>query len=531
MRAVPLRLWCFALISAGLQALPFSFTGAVPSWRRAFCWICLLPLLEAIAFIARQPRNLRWFHASAVGYLCGVAWYGLNCYWIEPTMHRYGGLPQPVSILILLLFALYLGLYHALFATLTYFAFRNLGRAAHLCLIPFLWVAVELARTQITGFPWDLLGYTQVDHLLLNRLAPVTGVMGLSLLVAAVNVLWFAYLSGAGATRRPSPLLAAATTLTLLLAVTPRWFAPAEDVQEAQAVLLQDNLRVGVATDATTEPAETRNQMLASFSALSAAPARGVTSQNQGTRPAVVLWPEAPTDFFDQDEAFRNVLRNVARQTGATVIAEDVSPAPADPDGTRHLYNSARMELPDGSDGARYDKMHLVPFGEYVPYKPLFFFAGQLVQDLPFVPGITQHTLESAGHHFGVFICYESIFGDEVRELTLGGAQVLVNLSDDGWYGDSSAPWEHLDMARMRAIENDRWLLRATNTGVTASIDPHGRIVSALPRHIRSSLAAPFAFREGLTFYARFGDWMGWLCAAVSALALGASFFLPRPVH
>jgi apolipoprotein N-acyltransferase len=121
-----------------------------------------------------------------------------------------------------------------------------------------------------------------------------------------------------------------------------------------------------------------------------------------------------------------------------------------------------------------------------------------------------------------VFICYESIFGDEIRRFVQDGADVLVNISDDGWYGDTSAPWEHLDMARMRAIENNRWVLRATNTGVTASIDPQGRIATQLPRHVRASLAAMFEYRSDLTFYTRHGDWLGWLCTVLSAAALAA---------
>ena len=172
--------------------------------------------------------------------------------------------------------------------------------------------------------------------------------------------------------------------------------------------------------------------------------------------------------------------------------------------------------------------MHLVPFGEYTPYKQLFFFAGHLLDQLGFSPGTERRLFSADGHRFGVFICYESIFGNEVREFALNGAQVLVNLSDDGWYGDTSAPWEHLDMARMRAIENHRWLLRDTNTGLTASIDPEGRIVAKMPRHIRGAVEVPFAFLSGLTFYTRYGDWIGWLCAIVIVSVLAGEYLQRR---
>jgi apolipoprotein N-acyltransferase len=167
--------------------------------------------------------------------------------------------------------------------------------------------------------------------------------------------------------------------------------------------------------------------------------------------------------------------------------------------------------------------MHLVPFGEYTPYKQLFFFAGHLLDNVGgFTPGTQRTLFTTSGHSYGVFICYESIFGDEIRELADEGGNVLVNLSDDGWYGDSSAPWEHLDMVRMRAIENHRWVLRSTNTGVTTVIDPEGRVGPELPRHVRGALEAGFEFESGTTFYARHGDWLAWICAA---LALGAVLY------
>jgi len=199
------------------------------------------------------------------------------------------------------------------------------------------------------------------------------------------------------------------------------------------------------------------------------------------------------------------------------VVANAITLGPVNPDGHYSLYNSATFFLPDGSYAGHYDKMHLVPFGEYTPYKPIFFFVGHLLDDLNFIPGTTHRLLASANHRYGAFICYESIFGSDMRHFALDGAQVLVNISDDGWYGDTSAPWEHLDMVRMRAIENRRWVLRATNTGVTVAIDPLGRVTAQMPRHIRSSMQAAFGYSDNVTFYSRFGDWFGWLCAGITA--------------
>lgn len=523
MRSIPLRLWAFALLSAILQILPFPIAGPVPAWRRLFCWFCLVPLLYALLHRDRAGRPLRLYQAALLGYVCGVIWYAGNCYWIYRTMHLYGNIPSLPSFGILVLFSLYLGLYLALFGVLMAVLHKSLSRTTVLLCAPFLWVAVELARARITGFPWDLLGYTQVDNLTLTRLAPWTGVMGISFIVAAVNAMWLLRSSSSRRSLRYLPAAAALLFVVLITVVAQR--SPNDILEPTQGVatLLQENLSVGSELPAKSE---TKEQMLASFSQLSLQPTMPLTRidhQRFGTplqAPSqIIIWPESPADFVDTDPTLRQSISALAKQANAAVIVNDITLAYYK-DNRPSLYNSASFFRPDGSYAGRYDKMHLVPFGEYVPYKPLFFFVGDLLDDLLFIPG-THRSVFSVDHEkYGVFICYESIFGDELRNFPLKGAQVLVNISDDGWYGDTSAPWEHLDMVRMRAIENDRWLLRATNTGVTAAIDPRGRIIAALPRHIRASIQVPFGFRTDLTLYSRFGDWFAWLCAALTALAL-----------
>ena len=216
-------------------------------------------------------------------------------------------------------------------------------------------------------------------------------------------------------------------------------------------------------------------------------------------------------------------MSNLAHAADAPVISSSIG-IDEGSDATRTYYNSAAFIAPDGSMAGRYDKMHLVPFGEYTPYKRLFFFAGNLLQDVGiFEPGTKRLVFHTGGHTYGTFICYESIFGDEIRQFENLGADVLVNISDDGWYGDTSAAWEHLNMVRMRAIENHRWVLRATNTGVTASIDPDGRVVVSAPRHIRTSLRATFDYEQDVTFYAAHGDLFAYLCALITALGLASS--------
>jgi apolipoprotein N-acyltransferase len=171
--------------------------------------------------------------------------------------------------------------------------------------------------------------------------------------------------------------------------------------------------------------------------------------------------------------------------------------------------------------------MHLVPFGEHVPFPKLLFFAHKLTGKVSaFTPGSGRRVFLLQGvngqaHRYGVFICYEAVFADEVRQFAKLGAQVLVNISDDGWYGDTSAPWQHLNMARMRAIENRRWLLRDTNNGVTAAIDPYGRVRQSIPRNQVDALPAQFGFRSDITFYTAHGDVFAWACAALSLCIIG----------
>lgn len=427
-------------------------------------------------------------------------------------MHLYGPMSEPAALGVLFLFSLYLGLYLALFGLLFGVIRKHWSLFAALLTSPLLWVAVEFARDRVTGFPWDLLGYAQIDNLILTRIVPWTGVFGVSLVIASVNMLWALPIAKLRKPAATSALFGAA-----ILSGTLAWLQfrhatlPAIETT-ATAVLVQENLSVGA-----NSQQEKREAMLASFAELSQHPDFSSSGEIAKT-PDLIAWPESPASFLDSDQSYRSFMEQLAQRFSTSILADGLSLASRNSDGSYSFYNSASLFKEDGTYGGRYDKIHLVPFGEYVPYKPLFFFAGHLLDGLPFVPGTQRIIFHDRSRKYGVFICYESIFGDEIRQFVTHGAQVLVNLSDDGWYGNSSAPWEHLDMVRMRAIENNRWVLRATNTGVTASIDPYGRIVDQMPRHIRGSLLARFNFIDGTTFYTRHGDWLAWLCAILTAM-------------
>jgi apolipoprotein N-acyltransferase len=485
-----------------------------------------------------QGNRLRSGQTALLGYVCGFFWYIGNCYWIYQTMYLYGGLAKPVALGILVLFSLYLGLYHALFGWLVGLLNVRMGHKTALMAAPFLWVAVELARARITGFPWDLLGYTQVDNSLLTKLAPLGGVMLLSFIVAIPSAI-FAAVGVAQSTRQRLNLLASGILLVTGLQLGVLTHSP-DDLSEHTAVLLQENLAVGTpGRNVEVLRTEEKYRQFIDWSLSPRVPAKKNGSELDwvpaplGAKRDLIIWPEAPADFATTDPIFRAQLGSLARSSDAPVIAGSVGvDFDSSAEGGYREYGSAAIFDKDGTYLGRYDKIHRVPWGEYVPYKQLFFFAGKLVDGVGRMDAGTQHKVfQLDGHKDAVFICYDSIFGDEVREFVKNGAEVLVNISDDGWYGETGAIWQHLDMARMRAIENRRWILRDTNTGITTAIDPHGRGIFSTPRHVRAAFAFPFDYRNDITFYTQHGDWFAWICALVSAAMLVMSFLPRREVN
>jgi apolipoprotein N-acyltransferase len=232
------------------------------------------------------------------------------------------------------------------------------------------------------------------------------------------------------------------------------------------------------------------------------------------THPDLVAWPESPAPFLEEDARFAQALMSLAGKLQAPLVVGSLGTDYSASEGGWRFYNSALVVGVHGERVGRYDKIHLVPFGEYVPFQRWLTFARKLTGKVSaFTRGDERKVFLLNGHRYGVFICYEAVFADEVREFAKLGAEVLVNISDDGWYGDTSAPWQHLNMARMRAIENRRWILRDTNNGVTAAIDPYGRVRQSIPRHQVDALPAGYGFRSDVTFYTAHGDVFGWVCA------------------
>ncbi len=510
------------LLSAVLQVIIFPLPGVY-----ILSWFALAPLLvallrarpagelEVVGSVQLQPAS-PW-QGFLLGYVCGILCFAGTCYWIFDTMRNFGGLSAPMAALVLFLFCCYLGLYHGLFGLLIGLLASPRDYRRALVLAPFVWVAVELARTRVTGFPWLLFGISQVDNIALSRIAAWTGVYGISFEIVLVNVaLAAAFLIPR---QKRGAMFAAALAAAAVLQAGRLVEAPPANADRS-ALLVQQNIPVS----ADWSPGYFQ-QTLSDLTSLSVDSA----AKSAGTRIGLVVWPESPSPFFTTDAHFRDAISAMARTTGASIVVGSIGSNAATPNSDAPLFNSAALVNPAGEWKARYDKVHLVPFGEYLPFPSIFSFAGGLTQEVGrFQHGESRNPLDAGSEKLGVFICYESVFPDDVRQFADNGAQVFVNISNDGWYGDSGAYAQHLNQTRMRAIENNRWILSATDTGVTASIDPWGRVAARIPRKTRATLVAPYALTSVTTFYTRHGDLFAFACAIISLGALLERFLLSK---
>jgi apolipoprotein N-acyltransferase len=513
--------WVLVLLSAVLQVLIFPLPGVY-----ILCWFALTPLI--IALLRTRPAGELEIEGSprlqaatplqgfVLAYVCGIIWYAGTCYWIFGTMRNYGGLNGAAALLVLFLFCCYLGLYHGLFGLLVALVAGRRNDRGALVLAPFLWVGVELARTRITGFPWNLLGIAQVDNIALSRIASWTGVYGISFEILLVNIaIAAAFLIPRQ--KRNTMLIAGIAAAAVLQA--GRLVEPPPATADRAALLVQQNIPVS----ADWTPGYYQ-ETLSDLSRLTLSSARNARSKID-----LIVWPESPAPFFTNEPHFREAVSNLARESDVPLVTGAIGSNAATVNTEGALFNSAVLVNANGEWQARYDKSHLVPFGEYLPFPGLFSFAGGLTREVgQFEHGTSRVPLDAAGQRLGTFICYESIFPDEVRQFARNGAEVFVNISNDGWYGDSGAYAQHLNQTRMRAVENERWILSSTDTGVTASIDPFGRVAARLARKERATLVAPYALTFVTTFYARHGDWFAYACAIISIGALLARIASPN---
>jgi len=497
-----------AACSGVLLALSFPRYG-----HPALAWIALAPLLVAIAGV---PLRRAFF----LGLLTGFIYFAGTLYWITRVMAVYGDLPAWLAVVVNIALIAYLALFPAAFALAMRRIVIGHGRGAWMW-SPLVWVVTELGRTHIfTGFPWVLLGYSQASVLPIAQLASLVGVYGVSMLVASVNAaLAVAAVRRAGpqdSARRQGNDLLPLGVITVTVLVVALWgsrrVADGALTREGDRIrvgMVQGNVDQGEKWDVTRARSIFQDYLRMTRQAI-----------DQGA--AFVLWPESSTPFmFDEEPAGAEVVRGLARQSKVTLLLGSDQIERGAPN---KLYNSAFLIRDDGTTAGVYRKMHLVPFGEYVPLQSLLFFAAPLTQQVgTFSPGLAPHVLPVGGHHVSAAICYEVVYPALVRQFVVNGSELLTTITNDAWFGDTSAPYQHFAQAGMRAIEEGRYLVRAANTGISGIVDPYGRVVAETPVYRQTVLVGDARFLRTSTFYARHGDVLVYasIVLVVGLLAVG----------
>ncbi|MGA6926355.1 MAG: apolipoprotein N-acyltransferase [Desulfosarcina sp.] len=486
-------------------------------------WIALVPLLIAL-------RGLTPAEAFRTGMVFGLIHYVTLLYWVVLTMHNYGYLPWWQSFALLILLAAYLALYPGLFA---WMVIRLCRTPAHLILLaPVLWVALEYIRGfMLTGFPWGLVGYSQFNRLNIIQISDMFGVYGISFLVVLVNAAGYVLLLFAAQkkwiahqARRRDAVMAVGLPLfliglTLIYADTR---IQAVDRSAAQAgsirvAIVQGNIDQARKWDPAFQIATTRKYV-------------DLTLSDPARDAELVVWPETATPFyFGASPKLTRLVSDAVRQAKVHLLVGSPS---VEGDAQRHTYyNSAYLVGPDGRATGRYDKVHLVPFGEYVPLKRLLSFVGKMVAQVgDFSSGEKGRTLAWGANRppLGVQICFEVIFPGLSRSLVKNGAGVLVNLTNDAWFGKSAAAAQHFSMTVFRAVENRRSLVRCANTGISGFVDPAGRIVERTDLFEDAVVVRDVTALTGTTVYTQIGDLLPLACLLVIGLLMGRPLMRDR---
>ncbi|HKE35029.1 MAG TPA: apolipoprotein N-acyltransferase [Candidatus Acidoferrum sp.] len=490
-------------------ALSLSFTGLYLS---IYSWICVGVLLLAV-FGARGRV------AFACGFLHAFLFVLISVPWIATVLRVHGGLSIAGGWGVLLLIASAWGVLVGSFALIVH---RVSRRSIELACIaaPFAWVTFEFVRAHLPeiSFPWNLLGYPASVNLGLLQITTLTGIYGLSFLAAAFNALlaWVVASKKVALKKRIVIAGTAAAVLVTAMLTGPHLVPEAKAQHFVRAVQLNFPEVPEYPPDWFAKNAAQLDEILK----LSLAPS--------AEKPDLLVWPEVPAPFSFEDTQFAKLASGLATRFSHPFLAgviEWKQPADASdgvPPGQQAAYNSAILVDPQGQRVFTYDKIHLVPFGEYEPFPLIHRVVANISTE---VGGFRKGNRYAVGrlpngNTFGVFICYEAIYPGEVRRFAANGAQLFLNISNDGWFGRSAAAEQHLHMVRVRAVENRRWIVRATNNGFTASVDPYGRMIQPLPPDVRAAADLPYDFRTDETIYTRFGDWFAWLCVIVSAILL-----------
>ena len=499
------------LILAGFSGvlLTASFPSIGLPW---IAWIALVPLM--ISLKGQSVKN-----GFRLGLLTGGVHYLTLIYWLVHTLMTFGHLPFYLSVPILLLLVAYMALYPAIFAAA--FSWTLTQPVGLISVMPAVWVALEYLRSFfLSGFPWEFLGYSQYRQITLIQTADIAGVYGISFVILSTNVAGFLlwqYLSErqspSAMQKRRSAAGGIAVSILLLIYVLGygQWRISSLDAKIAKSAskkiaIVQGNIDQAVKWDPAFQISTTEKYIALSKSA-------------RQSDPDLIVWPEtaAPFYFLYNAGPTEMVMKGV-RETGTSFLIGSPSFIRRD-DHHADFFNSAFLIDPNGNVTGKYDKVHLVPFGEYVPFQEWFPFIGKIVEEVgDFKSGRKGQTLIWGEFPLGIQICYEMIFPDLSREMARNQAAYLINMTNDAWYGNTSAPYQHFSMAVFRAVENRRSLIRSANTGISGFIDPVGRIIASTPLFEEAVITRSLPVLKTESFYTRYGDVFALICMAISML-------------
>ncbi len=464
------------------------------------------------------PRRALYY-----GWLAGTIAFAGTVTWVITAMHQFGQVPFIVSTLLMLLLAAYLGVYMGIYSW-GYAKFQH--NCSNLLWLgaPALWVTLEFVRTHaLSGFPWALLGYSQYQWLSVIQFADMTGVYGVSFLIVMGNVALTSFLLWIHGKRRglalPGPWVSVTgfgCALSLILAYGT-WRLQEQANLDASGRTLSIGLVQANIDQAVKWDENYRDETLRRYASL---------SQEAGKNTDLLIWPEAATPFlFEQEPAYQKQVLDIAKDTHNSLLFGSPT-LRFQQDGRPYLYNSAFLVTAEGRASDRYDKRHLVPFGEYIPLRSILFFLDKLVVGIgDFKSGQGVMTMQvptlppGSGPRFGVAICFEVIFPDLVRRMAKEGANFLVTITNDAWFGDSAAPYQHFGMVVFRAVENHLGFARAANTGISGFIAPDGHILSQTPIFSEQAVTGLLPLRSSSpTIYTQFGDVFSWGCVIIAGI-------------
>ena len=463
--------------------------------------------MVAAALSAAGPSLGRAFR---LGLITGGVYFGGALYWVVNVMITYGGLATPVAAFVGVLLVAYLALYPAFFALLVAASVKRFGITG-VWLSPCLWVGGEWVRSWfLNGFPWVMLGSSQASVIPIVQAASVVGVYGLSAIVALVGTAAAVVALTPRAAHRWG---AAAVVLSVAVMATAGMFRVARSTLTQTGPVVRVGLVQGnVEQNQKWDPAY-REPILRRYLDLS--------SQVIGSGASLVIWPEAATPFFfNLDNVGAAPVRRLAAQS-RTPFLIGTDELERGPDGGEAYYNAAVLLRADGSSTVSYRKMWLVPFGEYVPMKRILFFVGPLVEAVSdFTPGTEPVVFDVDGRRVSVAICYESIAPWIARAFVRRGSQLLATITNDAWFGRSSAAYQHFEQGAIRAVEEGRYVVRAANTGISGAVDPYGRVLLRTPLFETMAVTVDVRLQDGRTIYSYVGDVVAWASAAVTGLVV-----------